>query len=202
MRICIIRHGETDWNAEGRFQGREDIPLNAAGLEQARACAQVLQGEGWARVLTSPLCRARRTAREIADVLGVPQVEVDWDLVERDLGAASGMTRSERNRAFPNGVYPGMEALEGVQARMQRALDRCLAQGKDAILISHGAAIRALLEALTGDSMKGVRLHNGGMSLLQDRQLLLWNITPQEYRAGRMFPVPRPAQHFIKGEKA
>ena len=70
MKIYLIRHGETDWNHINRFQGREDIELNAAGIAQAVRCGQTLQGLGIEAVYTSPLKRAHCTGEEIAAQIG------------------------------------------------------------------------------------------------------------------------------------
>lgn len=88
MKIYLIRHGETDWNHINRFQGREDIELNAAGIAQAARCGQTLQGLGIEAVYTSPLKRAHCTGEEIAAQIGLSRdgVEPMQELIERDLG--------------------------------------------------------------------------------------------------------------------
>ena len=92
MKIYLIRHGETDWNHINRFQGREDIELNAAGIAQAVRCGQTLQGLGIEAVYTSPLKRANCTGEEIAAQIGLSRdgVEPMQELIERDLGPFSG----------------------------------------------------------------------------------------------------------------
>lgn len=92
MKIYLIRHGETDWNHINRFQGREDIELNAAGIAQAARCGQTLQGLGIEAVYTSPLKRAHCTGEEIAAQIGLSRdgVEPMQELIERDLGPFSG----------------------------------------------------------------------------------------------------------------
>ena len=69
-KICIVRHGETDWNAQGRLQGRTDIPLNENGKVQAMKCGEFLAQNNWDAVITSPLKRARETAEIIANYMG------------------------------------------------------------------------------------------------------------------------------------
>ena len=77
MKIYLIRHGETDWNHINRFQGREDIELNAAGIAQAVRCGQTLQGLGIEAVYTSPLKRAHCTGEEIAAQIGLSRDGVE-----------------------------------------------------------------------------------------------------------------------------
>src|SRR5659263_225716 len=89
--ICIVRHGETDWNAQGRLQGREDIELNDAGRQQARKIAAYLSGEHWDAVVSSPLKRAYETAQIVAGILSVSDIEVEELITERDYGEASGL---------------------------------------------------------------------------------------------------------------
>ena len=71
MKIYMIRHGETDWNRELRLQGREDVPLNAAGKIQAAVCGDALKGLGIQAVFTSPLSRARLTGEILAGRIGL-----------------------------------------------------------------------------------------------------------------------------------
>ena len=90
MNICIIRHGEIDWNLCGKLQGREDIPLNQNGIAQAKNCGLYLKSGKWQAVFTSPLLRARQTAEIIAGAVQIPNsIYEDNDLIERDYGKAS-----------------------------------------------------------------------------------------------------------------
>ena len=100
-RLVLLRHGRTASNAEGRFQGHLDVPLDDVGLAQAEAAGGALAGElaekvaaGAVRVVSSDLVRARRTAEIVAGHLGVP-VTVDPALRERDGGSWQGLTREE-----------------------------------------------------------------------------------------------------------
>ncbi len=89
-RVVLVRHGETDWNSQGRFQGHADIPLNAAGLAQAAASAARLAAYRPARIVSSDLTRARQTAQALAGTAGVA-VEVDPRLREVDVGTWAGL---------------------------------------------------------------------------------------------------------------
>ena len=91
--LYLTRHGETDWNAEGRWQGHTDVPLNSTGEAQARAMADALRGTGIGAVVSSDLRRACDTARIVAGILGVDVAYVDADLRERAFGLFEGLTR-------------------------------------------------------------------------------------------------------------
>ncbi|HEY5099343.1 MAG TPA: histidine phosphatase family protein, partial [Gaiellaceae bacterium] len=92
--LLLVRHGETDWNAERRWQGHADVPLNDRGREQARVLAEQLTGESIDAIYSSDLSRARDTADIVGVRLGVPVV-VDADLREIDVGPIEGMTAEE-----------------------------------------------------------------------------------------------------------
>jgi broad specificity phosphatase PhoE len=87
--LLLVRHGETDWNAEGRLQGHTDMPLNDLGRRQARALADELAGDGIEAVYSSDLARASETAEIVAERLGLP-VGLDPDLREKDWGTWEG----------------------------------------------------------------------------------------------------------------
>jgi probable phosphoglycerate mutase len=101
-RILLARHGETEWNRVGRWQGHADQPLNEAGRLQASELAERLAGDGITAVYSSDLARARETADAVADRLGLEVVE-DEGLREIDVGSWSGLTRAEVERRFPEG---------------------------------------------------------------------------------------------------
>jgi broad specificity phosphatase PhoE len=92
--LLLIRHGETDWNAEHRWQGHADVPLNAHGREQAKVLAEELAPEGVDAIYSSDLSRARDTAEIVGERLGVPVV-LDPDLREIDVGSREGLTGEE-----------------------------------------------------------------------------------------------------------
>lgn len=88
--ICLVRHGQTDWNFQEIIQGREDIPLNEVGKKQASQSAAALQAEAWDVIISSPLIRAQETAKEIAEATGLQSILLDERFVERNFGEASG----------------------------------------------------------------------------------------------------------------
>jgi broad specificity phosphatase PhoE len=100
--ILLARHGETEWNRIGRWQGATDIPLSDVGRAQARALGARLVGQGIRRVYASHLARARETAEIVAATLGVPAaVTIDPRLRERGYGCFEGLTREECAQTHP-----------------------------------------------------------------------------------------------------
>lgn len=161
-RFILIRHGETDWNVNGRWQGQAPIPLNGIGLRQAALTAAFLdqQNLGIAHIYASDLSRADVTAQQIATSLGQP-VQMDIRLREIDLGHWQGMTEAEVRewdsarlqavRADPFfAVRPRGESWQQVSARMLEALRAYAAQHQAAtiLVVSHGGTIRSTLQAL------------------------------------------------------
>ena len=130
MRFFIVRHGETHWNAEGRFQGQKDTELNERGLEQSRLVAGRLAGHAFEAVVSGPLKRALYAAREIAESCGVESVEVIPGLTEINHGDWEGLSSGEVETRWPGmlekwrssphtSVMPGVggESLRSVQIR-------------------------------------------------------------------------------------
>jgi 2,3-bisphosphoglycerate-dependent phosphoglycerate mutase len=100
-RICVTRHGETDWNIAGVLQGRLDVPLNDRGREQARELARRFAREGFTQVYTSPLARSRETAEIVASLLGLPPPVCHDGLQERNFGVIQGIPKAELAEANP-----------------------------------------------------------------------------------------------------
>jgi len=142
--LLLIRHGETDWNAEHRWQGHADVPLNARGREQAKALAEELAPEGVDAIYASDLSRARDTAEIVGARLGVPVV-VDPDLREIDVGSREGLTGEEVGDRPWDG-----EAHENHGDRILRAV-RTIAErhpGGRVAVVSHGGSLRRIQEHL------------------------------------------------------
>ena len=102
MTFAFIRHGQTDWNRDDKLQGSSDIPLNAQGREQAHEAAGILADGGWEVVVSSPLQRARETAKIIAHDLGLELGPSYPALVERDYGPLEGRSSSETVARSPS----------------------------------------------------------------------------------------------------
>lgn len=146
--ICVVRHGETEWNRLGRI---EDIPLNTTGEMQAERCGRYLAQETWDVLISSPLQRARKTA-DLIDRFVDAALRYEMDEVhERDCGAASGLTFDERMLKFPSGPVPGMEPRSELTARAMQALQLIAEKhaGKRIIVVSHGGLINAMLSHIS-----------------------------------------------------
>jgi probable phosphoglycerate mutase len=161
--IFLARHGETDWNAQGRWQGHTDIPLNDRGREQARAVAATLRDSGLGGLASSDLSRAYETARIVGHELGLKVDYVDAGLRERSLGPFEGLTRAECEerhaeawRAWIEEQKPPAngEDADTVAARILaaigRAAERLARHGAPALLVTHGGALRQAVRAATG----------------------------------------------------
>lgn len=175
MKIYLIRHGETDWNHIHRFQGREDIPLNEAGVAQAHAAGKALQNFGISAIFTSPLQRAVRTGIEMASEISLTSSDVHplQNLIERDLGPFSGQLVKDNKEYFAVAAgadVSGMEPFSSVLSRMQNALEELEESGHTSVAaVSHGAAINVLLAGLSNHELGTgkTKLYNGGISLIE-----------------------------------
>ena len=164
--IILCRHGETDWNTQGRYQGRTDVPLNARGREQARALAFRLSDERVDVVYSSTLERAYDTALAIAKMHGL-EVRRDPRLDEIDQGSWEGLRRDEIALRHPNELaawqhhpidlrLPGGETLEEVRLRVRSALDdmMLLHEGKVICLVAHSVSMAIVKHELQGLSLR------------------------------------------------
>jgi 2,3-bisphosphoglycerate-dependent phosphoglycerate mutase len=163
--LFLFRHGETDWNREGRMQGQTDTPLNATGLAQAEALADRLRAHQLDAIVSSDLSRALTTARIVAAALGVP-LTTDHGLRETSVGAAEGMIWADAKARFgealterwysdSDAAFPGGESGIATLTRGLAALRRyAAAHTYQRIGVStHGAMLRQLVRhALPPDS--------------------------------------------------
>jgi broad specificity phosphatase PhoE len=158
--IYLMRHGETLWNRERRFQGRLDSPLTERGLAQARRMGEtllpLLADREAIDIVASPLGRARATAAEVADLLGTSpdRIASDARLTEIDVGIWSGLTFTEIAERWPGSITkanrrdwffrsPGGETYDAIAARVRSFLDDAAAR-KTLIVVAHGITSRLL----------------------------------------------------------
>ena len=142
----FLRHGETDWNAQGLSQGRTDIPLNSVGLAQAERAARTLEGSGIATIVSSPLSRARVTAEIVAETLGLPVAAFDDDLREVNFGEQEGQPMGDWYDDWIAGAYTPerAEPFSVLLARAVAAVNRALERPAPVLVVAHGALFRAL----------------------------------------------------------
>jgi probable phosphoglycerate mutase len=142
----LVRHGQSEWNADGRWQGQADAPLSDLGRLQAVEAARAIGAVD--AVWASDLQRAAETAAIIAAEIGVGPVVVDPDLRERDAGEFSGLTRDEIEKRFPGHLAagrrpPSWEPDEHLLARALRGLRRIAAEvpGGEVLIVTHGGLV-------------------------------------------------------------
>ncbi len=154
MIICV-RHGETAWSRDKRHTGRTDIELTPHGREQALLAGRRLGGHEWELVLTSPLARARETAR----LAGLEAEPVD-DLMEWDYGEVEGRSTEEMREERPGWDIwadgpPGGETADEVGARADRVIERVAAVEGNVAIFAHGHLLRVLAARWIGLSASG-----------------------------------------------
>lgn len=195
--LVLVRHGETEWTLSGRHTSYTDIPLTPKGEEQARALGPLLASRSVAGVISSPMQRARQTAK----LAGLENVVVDPGLCEWDYGGYEGVTTRDIQRDRPDwdiwtdGVAPGPEGHPGetpaeVGRRADRVLDRVEAafansEGGDVVLVAHGHFLRVLTARRLGLPPAGGALFGlatgtvGRLGMEHGRHVLTsWNRRP------------------------
>ncbi|MBQ3017756.1 MAG: histidine phosphatase family protein [Clostridia bacterium] len=146
--VFFMRHGQTDWNVKKLMQGRDEIPLNEAGIEQATWAASSLKkaldksGIKFAKIITSPLSRAYVTGKIIAEAVGCEDLSTDQRLIERDFGELSGKPY-DFNSPFITGnddSIKGLERVEDVYLRIAEFVKENAQNNECVLAISHGSA--------------------------------------------------------------
>ncbi|MEN2741079.1 histidine phosphatase family protein [Microbacterium sp. X-17] len=188
--LTLIRHGETDWNRDGRIQGASDIPLNDTGRAQARTAgetlARLLPRDRSVVIVASDLSRARETAEIIADTLGLDEPRLYPELRERAYGQGEGLNAEQLEERWGDrhaSAVPGAEHVDVVRERALAGVRRAVADARaqaapgpvEVVGVSHGALIRALVRHATGGDRpgSGERLANGsGYTFLVERDRL------------------------------
>ena len=210
-RILAIRHGETPWNRERRYQGQEDVPLNEAGLAQARSIAAALAGTAIDAIYTSDLARATQTAAELAQVRAMPML-VDSDLREQHFGVFQGLTGEEIAQRWPEASASwhrreadfgpsGGETRNAFSQRCVQAIERIALthEGKTIAIVCHGGVLDCLYRAaarLPMDISRTWSLDNAAISHLvhgtDGFAILDWGNTQHLPRA----PADELVEHF------
>jgi len=184
MRMLLLRHAETDWNRERRFQGGRDVPLSATGREQAESAARLLAATPLDAVWSSPLARARDTAAIIAAPHDLA-VQEAAAFREMGFGEWEGLTRDEVRERFADAhrawvetpqeaIWPGAETLAAVRTRALAGLAalRAAHQGQTICLVTHGITGRLLILEALGlgpDRLWSFHLSSTGISELEFR---------------------------------
>lgn len=157
--FALIRHGQTDWNAQRRLQGSSDIPLNDVGRGQAREAVAALSGYEWDAVVSSPLSRAAETADLIAAGLGVSVARRVPELTERDFGPAEGLQDGlELDALRIPGGFRGAESDDEAAARGLAALGALAEEfrGSCVLVVAHGTLIRLTLGRAIGRPLESI----------------------------------------------
>jgi probable phosphoglycerate mutase len=192
-RVCIVRHGETAWNAEHRVQGQLDVPLNAVGLGQAQAVAKALDREAFDAIYSSDLQRARQTAEPTAQALG-REVVAQKELRERHYGVFERLTYAEVKVKFPEDyarfeahdpefAFRTGESLKDFYARSIAVIARIADENKhrNILVFTHGGVLDMLYRHVNGLALGARRafgIPNAGLNRLELRsgawQILAW----------------------------
>jgi len=181
-RLCIVRHGETAWNAEHRVQGQLDVPLNAIGQAQALAAAKVLAREKFDVIYSSDLSRARQTAAPTAERLSM-QVAIDPALRERHYGIFERLTYAEIKEKFPEDYarfhardpdydFRTGESLKDFSARSIAVVSKIAkeCEGQSILVFTHGGVLDYLYRFITGLSLSAERdfgIPNAGLNRVE-----------------------------------
>ncbi|MEO7939152.1 MAG: histidine phosphatase family protein, partial [Burkholderiaceae bacterium] len=191
--LILIRHGETDWNRELRFQGQIDVPLNDIGFEQARRVAERLAGESVQHLVSSDLLRTRQTSQAPSIRLGLAPVH-DAALREQAFGVVDGMRVGDIQQQFPQEwarwsefdadyAFAGAESTRHFHARVMAALERLVLShaGQRLVVVTHGGVLDMVYRSAMGLPLSGPRqsvIPNGGISRVRmqggEVEILSW----------------------------
>ena len=162
--LWVVRHGESTWNAAGRYQGQTDVPLSEVGRLQAASLAERLTGQHFAAVYASDLLRARRTAELVTQRLqDAPPVQLEAGLREIDVGLLSGLILPDIRKLYPAYLQdlradpwatrrPGGESMADLYARASATLGQLAArhQGQRILIFTHGGVVRVAVGLALG----------------------------------------------------
>lgn len=185
LQVYLVRHGETQWNAERRIQGQSDSPLTAHGERQAWQVGERARTLGITHIITSDLGRTRRTAEIIAEACGCGVIadarlrELDMGVLEKrhidSLSEEEEGWRRQLVNGTPDGRIPQGESMQELSERMHAALASCLElpAGSRPLLVSHGIALGCLVSTILGlpaYAERRLRLRNCSISRVDYQQ--------------------------------
>jgi len=181
-RLCIVRHGETAWNAEHRVQGQLDIPLNEIGLRQAQAVGLALGQERFDAIYSSDLVRARQTAAPIANLLSM-NLLIEQNLRERHYGIFERLTYAEVRTKYPEDyarfeardpqyAFRTGESLQDFSVRSIAIVSKIVKEneGKSVLVFTHGGVLDKLYRHITGLPLSAERnfgIPNAGLNRIE-----------------------------------
>lgn len=195
-RLCLVRHGETAWNAERRLQGHVDVPLNEIGREQARATAEALAAHPFTAVYCSDLARARETAKATVIRIGRTPTTLTG-LRERHYGVFQGLTYDEAATRFPQtyarfqrreidfALPEGGESLRAFSRRVSDTLDEIAHRhaGERILIVTHGGVLDVAHRVATGkplDAPRDFEIPNAALNWIEHRDgawtLIAWAV--------------------------
>ncbi len=158
--FALVRHGQTDWNAQRRLQGSTDIPLNDVGRGQARDAVAALSGYEWDAIVSSPLSRAAETANLIAAGLGLSVARRVPELAERSFGPAEGLQAGPELDALrlPGGGFHGAESEDEAASRGLASLEALAEEfrGGRVLVVAHGTLLRVSLSRAIGRTLESI----------------------------------------------
>jgi len=181
-RLCVVRHGETAWNAEHRVQGQLDVPLNEVGQAQAQAAAKALAREKFDAIYSSDLSRARQTAAPTAELFSM-QVVLEKDLRERHYGIFERLTYAEVKVRYPEDyarfeardpdyAFRTGESLKDFSVRSIAVISKIANRHKDRniLVFTHGGVLDKLYRHITGLPLSAPRdfgIPNAGLNRIE-----------------------------------
>ena len=164
MRIYFLRHGETNWNKEGKMQGNSDIPLNETGILQAEGASEFISKKDFSAVFVSPLKRAHHTAKIVLKEKA-HRIVLDERLKERSYGEFEGKTFEEYVKVSKDDPYftpQGGESRIEFGKRINHFFETLDAKHQNILVIAHGGVFNAILRSLFNLSLEEVRKHRLG----------------------------------------
>ncbi|MEF9955114.1 MAG: histidine phosphatase family protein [Clostridium sp.] len=180
MKLYLIRHGQTQWNIEGKIQGKTDIPLNQVGIDQAKLLSEAMEEHSVSAIFSSPLKRAYETACIVASSKNLPVIPVR-ELEEVDFGLWEGMTWNLINEKYPadfaawdknptTSTPTGGETRESCRTRCEQAMNSILSTaGGDIAIVAHGGILVFVVDFLlrTGQDKNEMIVRNASITTIE-----------------------------------